>query len=77
MNLVDASLAARLNAHAPYSNFLVGAALEDIDGRVHVARALVEREHLRRREQRGLKTLRHNCIHPRIRSFDRKLDIDA
>ena len=34
MNLIDASLEARLNAHAPYSHFLVGAALEDKDGRV-------------------------------------------
>ncbi len=35
MNLIEASLAARRNAHAPYSNFLVGAALEDGAGRVH------------------------------------------
>jgi len=34
MTLIEASLAARLNAHAPYSHFLVGAALEDQDGRV-------------------------------------------
>jgi cytidine deaminase len=34
MTLIEASLAARLNAHAPYSHFLVGAALEDKDGRV-------------------------------------------
>src|SRR3984885_10130327 len=34
MTLVDASLAARTNAHAPYSHFLVGAALEADDGRV-------------------------------------------
>jgi cytidine deaminase len=32
--LTDAALAARSNAHAPYSHFLVGAALEGIDGRV-------------------------------------------
>jgi cytidine deaminase len=34
MNLADTALAARNNAHAPYSHFLVGAALEDVDGRV-------------------------------------------
>jgi cytidine deaminase len=34
MTLIEASLAARLHAHAPYSHFLVGAALEDKDGRV-------------------------------------------
>jgi cytidine deaminase len=33
--LIDAALAARLNAYAKFSNFLVGAALEDIDGRIH------------------------------------------
>jgi cytidine deaminase len=33
--LLAAALAARLNAFAPYSKFLVGAALEDIDGRIH------------------------------------------
>ena len=32
--LVDAALAARLNAHAPFSNFKVGAALEDETGRI-------------------------------------------
>jgi cytidine deaminase len=32
--LVDAARAARLNAHAPYSNFQVGAALETTDGRI-------------------------------------------
>jgi cytidine deaminase len=32
--LVDAAIAARQNAHAPYSHFLVGAALESADGRV-------------------------------------------
>ena len=32
--LCEAALAARLNAHAPYSNFLVGAAVEAEDGRV-------------------------------------------
>ena len=32
--LVEAALAARRNAHAPYSRFLVGAALESDDGRV-------------------------------------------
>ncbi len=34
MTLTDAALAARNNAHAPYSHFLVGAALEADDGRV-------------------------------------------
>jgi len=34
MNLTDAALAARNHAHAPYSHFLVGAALESADGRV-------------------------------------------
>ena len=33
--LITAALAARLNAFAPFSNFLVGAALEDADGRIH------------------------------------------
>jgi cytidine deaminase len=33
--LIDAALAARLNAYAKFSNFLVGAAIEDIDGRIH------------------------------------------
>jgi cytidine deaminase len=32
--LVDAALAARHNAHAPFSNFRVGAALEDETGRI-------------------------------------------
>ena len=32
--LVEAARAARLNAHAPFSRFLVGAALEAADGRV-------------------------------------------
>jgi len=32
--LVDAALAARHNAHAPFSNFKVGAALEDETGRI-------------------------------------------
>jgi cytidine deaminase len=34
MTLVDAALEARTKAHAPYSHFLVGAALESTDGRV-------------------------------------------
>lgn len=33
--LLAAALAARQHAHAPYSHFLVGAALEDVQGRVH------------------------------------------
>jgi len=34
-SLVEAALDARLRAHAPYSHFLVGAALEDTEGRIH------------------------------------------
>jgi cytidine deaminase len=33
--LVAAALRARENAHAPFSHFKVGAALEDSDGRIH------------------------------------------
>jgi cytidine deaminase len=33
--LLQAALAARENAHAPYSNFKVGAAIEDDSGRIH------------------------------------------
>jgi cytidine deaminase len=33
--LIEAALAARQNAHAPFSNFQVGAALEDTAGRIH------------------------------------------
>ena len=33
--LVSAALEVRANAHAPFSKFLVGAALEDETGRVH------------------------------------------
>jgi cytidine deaminase len=33
--LVEAALAARSNAFAPFSKFRVGAALEDADGRIH------------------------------------------
>ena len=34
-SLFEAALRVRANAHAPYSNFQVGAALEDEDGRIH------------------------------------------
>ena len=33
--LLEAALGARQYAHAPYSNFKVGAALEDSEGRIH------------------------------------------
>ncbi|HUA59271.1 MAG TPA: cytidine deaminase [Verrucomicrobiae bacterium] len=33
--LIDAALAVRRNAFAPYSKFQVGAAVEDADGRIH------------------------------------------
>jgi cytidine deaminase len=33
--LIKAALAARQNAHAPFSKFKVGAAIEDIAGRIH------------------------------------------
>ncbi len=33
--LVKAALAARENAHAPFSKFKVGAAIEDASGRIH------------------------------------------
>ena len=33
--LRDAALAVRANAHAQFSHFRVGAALEDVDGRIH------------------------------------------
>jgi len=33
--LLDAAIAVRLNAFAPFSKFRVGAALEDADGRIH------------------------------------------
>lgn len=36
MNLIEASIEARKNAHAPFSHFQVGAALEDADGRVYL-----------------------------------------
>ncbi len=36
MSLKDAALAVRKNAHAPYSNFLVGAALRSASGAVYV-----------------------------------------
>ena len=32
--LLEAAVAARSNAHAPFSNFKVGAAIEDQDGRI-------------------------------------------
>ena len=35
MTLTEWALAAREKAHAPYSNFRVGAALEDSEGRIH------------------------------------------
>jgi len=34
-SLLDAALAARSNAFAPYSKFQVGAAIEDLSGRIH------------------------------------------
>ena len=34
-DLLTSALAVRLNALAPYSHFLVGAALEDVDGGIH------------------------------------------
>jgi cytidine deaminase len=34
MNLMEAAIEARQNAHAPFSHFQVGAALEGADGRV-------------------------------------------
>jgi cytidine deaminase len=34
-DLVDAAMAARKRAHAPYSRFFVGAAVRDEQGRVH------------------------------------------
>ena len=33
--LIDAALAVRANAFAPFSKFQVGAAVEDCDGRIH------------------------------------------
>lgn len=36
MSLIDAATAVRLNAHAPYSGFKVGAALRATSGAVHV-----------------------------------------
>src|ERR1700720_3540447 len=33
--LIEAALAARKNAHAPFSHFQVGAAIEDSDGHIH------------------------------------------
>ena len=35
LELVQAAIEARSKAHAPYSHFLVGAALEDSAGRIH------------------------------------------
>jgi cytidine deaminase len=34
-SLLSAALAARENAHAPFSKFKVGAAIEDTEGRIH------------------------------------------
>ena len=34
-DLLAAALAARQHAHAPYSHFMVGAALEDSSGKIH------------------------------------------
>ena len=34
-DLIDAAMKARLRAHAPYSNFLVGAAMRDEHGHIH------------------------------------------
>ncbi|MFT5868885.1 MAG: cytidine deaminase [Paracoccaceae bacterium] len=36
MSLLQAATAVRLNAHAPYSNFRVGAALISVEGNQHV-----------------------------------------
>lgn len=36
MSLIDAAAAVRLNAHAPYSGFKVGAAILSQEGRVHL-----------------------------------------
>jgi cytidine deaminase len=36
MSLIEQAAAVRLNAHAPYSGFKVGAALRSVEGRVHV-----------------------------------------
>ena len=35
-SLIDAALKARNGAHAPYSNFLVGCAVESVDGEVSI-----------------------------------------
>jgi cytidine deaminase len=36
MSLLDAALAVRLNAYAPYSNFKVGAAIKSVSGAIYV-----------------------------------------
>jgi cytidine deaminase len=36
MSLLEAATSVRLRAYAPYSRFLVGAALRSVEGRVHV-----------------------------------------
>ena len=36
MPLIEQAAAVRLNAHAPYSGFKVGAALRSVEGRLHV-----------------------------------------
>ena len=63
--LLAAALAARENAHAPFSNFKVGAALEDAIGRIHHRLQCGER-HLRTHRLR--RTRRHLQGHLRRRA---------